>query len=175
MTNLFDLVKNIKGAQFANIVYTADCGLPKKSGFGKVEKRVRLNVQLNYNYCEVIRKRIERKGGNPNTFTKESLPWGSWEIFNKVISHKGERYLRYYSVKGEYPSVEFFVNGVAATPQQEADIKAYLQSNSKTSEKQAACGLTDDEQVIPRCVKFANIESLAVDGKVWTKPTSAAA
>ena len=177
MKNLFDIISEINGTQFANIVYSAECGFPKKANLGEVSKVVTLNVQLNYDYASEVRKRIAAKGGNPNTFTTESLPWGQWEIQNKVIAHKGERYLRYYCVEGEYPEVQYFVNGVAATPQEIANIKAYLASKEdKTSVKQTACGLNKSEQVVPRSVKFSNIISLAIEGgETYTKQSSAAA
>jgi hypothetical protein len=176
MKDLFSLVKDIKGAQFAHIIYTADCGFPKKAGLGNVTKIVETNVQLNYNYLSVVRKRIERKGGDPNAFTEEKLPWGTWEIVNKVITHKGERYLRYYAINDGNPaSVTYFVDGVPASPKQVADIKAYLASKDKSSDKQSACGLEDGEQVMPRSVKFSNVLSLNTDGETYAKPQTAAA
>ncbi len=164
MKTLLDIINGVNGTQFANIVYSADCGFPKKSGLGDVTKVVTLRVQLNYDYTSEVRKRIAAKGGNPNSFTQESLPWGQWEVANKVIAHKGERYLRYYCVEGEYPEVQYFVNGRAATAQEESNIKAYLASKDKTSAKQSASGLQKGEQVTPRCVKFSNIISLAIEG-----------
>ena len=176
MKDLFSIVESVKGETTANVTYLADCGFPKKSGLAGVSKRVSQKVAINHNYLADVRKRIAEKGGNPNDFTKESLPWGVWELDNKVIAHKGERYLRYYGIEGEYPQVEFFVNGLPATPQQVADIKAYLASKDKSSEKQSACGLNGKEQVVPRNVKFSNIESLSLEsGEVWTKGQSSAA
>ena len=178
MKTLFDLVKNISGETTATITYLADCGFPQKSGLADVSKRVSQKVAINHNYVEDVRSRIAEKGGNPNDFVEESLRWGAWEkdMTNKVIAHKGEYYLRYYCIESEYPSVEYFVNGVPATAQQEADIKAYLATKTKESAKQGACGLSVKEQVMPRNVKFSNIESVVFEsGEVWIKGQSAAA
>lgn len=176
MKTLFDLVKGISGKQTAEIVYSASCRLSKESGYASATKRVSLKVLINANYETEVRSRIAENGGNANSFTSDGLNWGVWELTDKVILNKGKRYLRYYCINGEFPQVEFFVNGVPATAQQTADIKALLASKNKSSEKQSASGLNGNDQVMPRNVEFSNIESLTLEnGEVWVKGQSAAA
>ena len=167
MKNLFDLVKNISEEVSAEIIYKADCGFPKKSGLGNVSKVVSGKVQLNYCYVEEVRKRIAEKGGDPTSFTEERLPWGQWELANKVIAHNGKRYLRYYVINDEVLDVIYFVDGVRATAKQTSDIKAYIASKKKSSDKQSACGLKDKEQVMPRNVDFDNVKLLQVGDEIY--------
>ena len=172
MQTLIKSIETLKGCKIANIQYVAEEKLPKYVGLGKVEKKVSTNVQINYSYENAVNNRLE-KNGLARTFKTESLPWGTWEVVNKIIAHKGEKYLRTYSIKGEIPQIEYFVNGVPATPQEVATIKAYLASKS-ASAKQSANGLSDN-QVTPRNVKFSNILYLKCGNILYNKSTNAAA
>ena len=166
MKDLFGLVARINGAQFARIVYSSDCKFPKKSGLGNVTKVVTANVQLNYDYEKVVKSRIANNGGDPSSFNGETLPWGTWEINNKVIINNGKRYLRYYGIANGVKDVTYYVDGVVATPTQKADILAYIATKDTKSAKQSACGL-DEHQVVPRCVEFSNIILLHANGEIY--------
>lgn len=173
MTNLFSIVCGIVGAPIASISYKTIVRIPKKYGIvGEVVKYEETLVKLNFDYASVVRKHIERVGGNPSTFTDEALPNGdTWEVFNKfIITPKGERKLRYYVMKGQHPKKTYFVGGRQATDAEVAIIEGWYASKGG-SKKQEVSGLTTEEQVFPRAIYVDNILSLRVCGQTYTAPT----
>lgn len=170
MKNLFEFILGVKGCQFTSISFISDGGVPKKVIGGNVTKLVKCQAQIGYNYENAVNNRIAKQGGEA-TFEAERLPWGEWEIPNKVITHKGERYLRYYYTANGAIETIWFVNGRIASSEEYAKIMAYLASKDKTSHRQTLEGLVDN-QVRPRTVKFANILTLAVGGEVWQREQS---
>jgi hypothetical protein len=162
---LFELLKKIKGCQFAHAVFVTTVKLPKKVGLGVVTKRFEGEIQLNYFYQNAVNNHIEKQGGTP-TFISSALPYGEWELTNKVILTKNGRQMRYYSVKGPKPKVEYFVNGIEATADQIEIIKAH--QTSKHSKRQAEIGLTEN-QVFAQNVKFENVIELKANGQHYKK------
>lgn len=164
--DLFRILDEIKGCKIAYVVLETSVKLPKKLGLGNVTKRFSGNVQLNYTYQNAVNNRLDKQGDDPN-FVSMPLRWGEWEIFNKVISHKGERYMRYYLMKQTTkPKVEYFVDGRTAS-QNEIDIIKNA-TKPKPSKRQAQVGLTEN-QVMPKAVSFANVVEMRCDGKTYTK------
>lgn len=166
---LYDLLKDVKGCQFAHVTLKTSVKVPIKLGLGNVEKIFDGVVQLNYSYKNGVNNRLEKIGATAD-FNALSLPWGNWEIPNKVITNKGKRYMRYYLIKcsdeSKKPKVRFLVNGRAATDTEIATIKAYV--NKYYSNRQAAKGLTEN-QVSPRAVEFCDVLEVSVGGKKYTK------
>ena len=169
MKNLFSLISSIRGNQFANIMYIADGGIPQYVlGKGvRVSKLVRTDAQIGYSYENAVNNRLEKQG-DERTFEAESLPWGEWEIPNKVISHKGERYLRYYVPANADIKSVWFVDGKVASADEFAKIMAYLTAKKKGSNRQAEAGLVNN-QVVAKAIKFSNILRLAVNGTEWER------
>jgi hypothetical protein len=157
-SELIQKVANISGCRFAGIEYKSEEKLPKKLGLGVVTKIVCGIVQINYSYENAVNNRLQKQG-DAATFQAESLPWGQWYAPNKVIEHKGCYYLRFYTVDNQKLETAYYVDGRPATPAEIATIKAYKDSKNKTSARQAAEGLTDN-QVVARCVNFDNITAL---------------
>ena len=166
---LYDLLKEIKGCQFAHVVLKTKVGVPKKLGLGVVEKVFDGNVQLNYSYENAVNNRLEKKGLQSD-FDALSLPWGEWEIPNKIVSHHGKQYMRYYLVRcsddNKKPKVRFLVNGRDTTDSEIDTIKPYV--NKSYSKRQAAKGLTEN-QVSARVVEFCNVVEVSVGGKKYIK------
>jgi hypothetical protein len=154
-SELIQKVANINGCRFASIEYKSEEKLPKKLGLGVVTKIVCGIVQINYSYENAVNNRLQKQG-DAATFQAESLPWGQWYSVNKVINHNGQYYLRFYTVDNQKLDTTYFVDGRPATPAEIATIKAYKDSKSKPSARQAAEGLTDN-QVTARSVNFDNI------------------
>lgn len=169
MKNLVEFIKTIKGCKIASIKYVSEVKIPKKYGIvGIVEKSVEKQVQVNYCYENAVNNRLEKQG-DEREFVAQSLPWGQWVEgqVNKLIEHKGELYLRVYSVNsGTKVKVEYFVDGVAATDEQIAIIKEYEQSKNKVSATQAEMGLVEN-QVKPSSVKVRNITMFRVGGETY--------
>ena len=170
MKTLVSMIENVKGCQFANIMFVADGGIPKKVINGNVQKLVRTRVQLNYSYENAVNNRIEKQGGE-RTFVAQSLPWGSWVEGqeNKLIEHKGNLYLRYYEYKGAEYKQTWFVDGEQASAEQFSAIINYLESKKKpSSNRQSESGLTEN-QVKPKLAKVNEILMLNVNGEEWKK------
>lgn len=166
---LKDLLIDVKGCQFAHIVLKTKVRLPKKLGFGDVEKVFVGKVQLNYSYENAVNNRLKKKGLKDD-FDALSLPWGEWEIPNKIVSYHGKQYMRYYLVNcvddTKKPKVKFLVNGRDATDSEIEVIKPY--ANKSYSNRQAAKGLTEN-QVYARVVEFCNVLEVSVGGKKYIK------
>lgn len=166
---LKDLLTDVKGCQFAHVVLKTKVRVPKKLGLGSVEKVFDGNVQLNYSYENAVNNRLKNKGLQDD-FDALSLPWGRWDIPNKIVAHNGKLYMRYYLVKSgdasKKPKVRFIVNGRDATDAEIDIIKLY--DNKSYSSRQAAKGLTEN-QVSARVVEFCNVVEVSVGGKKYIK------
>lgn len=168
MTELFNIVCGLTRSTFANIEYKSKVAIPKKYGIvGEVIKMVKCGVQLNYTYENAVNNRLQAQG-EKGDFIAEPLKYGEWEIFNKIYTYKGARYLRLYDYKGREYKVTYFVDGVEATSDQAEVIKGYEASKRKPSKKQAEKGLIA-HQVHAHGVKFENILALNVNGYRWVK------
>lgn len=129
-----------------------------------VQKMTVQTLQWGYNYANAVNNRI----GDPNheTFVADPLKWGEWLIPNKVITHKGRLYARFYRVdNGNTPNTVFLIDGIIATEEQEAVIKSFLVAPSPSA-RQAEVGLTE-HQVKPRDFAFDSIIGLSVSGEMY--------
>ena len=171
-TNDFELrvinaMQALKGCTFATLSYTTSCGFPKKSGLDQVEKCVTIKgVQLNYDYEKAVNNRAEKAVGAAVNFKAQSLPFGAWVkgLENKVIEHKGVRYLRFYQQKNAHTSVVYMENGQPCDQARVAQIRAYLATKGdKVSGTQAAVGLTDN-QVEPKALTISKLHYLTFNG-----------
>ena len=128
----------------------------------KVQKLTVQTLQFGYSYQNAVNNRID----GDKTFTAEPLKWGEWLVPNKVITHKGKLYARFYKVdNGTAPSVMYLIDGVVATEEQEQVIKTYLVAPAPSA-RQAEVGLTE-HQVKPRDFAFDSIIGLAVNGEMY--------
>ena len=88
-----------------------------------VQKMTIQTLQFGYSYENAVNNRIE---GSGETFVAEPLKWGEWLIPNKVITHKGKLYARFYKVDNSTePNVTYLIDGVIATDEQEEIIKSF--------------------------------------------------
>ncbi len=70
----------------------------RKGVAANVTKSVRTTVQVGVNYENRAAVQDARENGTAPA-TNAGLPWGEWEQFPYVISHKGKRYVRLYPVR----------------------------------------------------------------------------
>lgn len=91
----------------------------RKGVAASVTKSVRTTVQVGVNYeNRAVVQEARASGDAPET--NAGLPWGTWELFPYVISHKDKRYVRLYPVrdaqgKPRACKVVYRVNGRSAT------------------------------------------------------------
>lgn len=169
MKNLFSLVADTKGAKIATVEYITTIDGVKKLVGGNAHKVVRTQVGLGWGYENCVNGRLEAQGDD-RTFVSQGLPKGmSWEVLNKILKHtNGTYYVRCYKMKGVPYQAEYFVNGVPATAEQTALLKAKEHSRHQPSATQAAEGLVAN-QVKPFNIKFENVLVMKVDGEIYIK------
>lgn len=154
LTSLVNAISNLKGCKFAHIQYTTEVKVPKKLGLsGPVTKRAAGQVQINFSYSNAVNNRRVKEGVE-GEFVAQSLPWGSWESPNKVISHNGNKYLRFYLANKNELTTEWYVGGREATPDEVEVITSYIKGLNKKSVHQ---GISNE--VKPMVVQFENIEA----------------
>jgi hypothetical protein len=169
MKTLIEKIENLKGCKIVTITYRTSVKLPKKYGIdGAVTKETKTQGQLNYDYTNAVNNRLEKQGGE-REFQSKSMAWGAWVKGqeNKLKEHKGELYLRFYTMKNAKSEKQYFVNGMPATAEQIVVIKNYESSKYQQSGTQAAVGLVDN-QVMPKDIKLSNIIELRVDKEIIT-------
>lgn len=129
-----------------------------------VQKMTIQTLQWGYNYANAVNNRIGDE--KHETFVADPLKWGEWLIPNKVITHKGRLYARFYRVdNGNVPDTLFLIDGIIATEEQVAVIKSFLVAPSQSA-RQAEVGLTE-HQVKPRDFAFDSIIGLSVSGEMY--------
>lgn len=114
-------------------------------------------------YENAVNNQLIREGKEDN-FIAESLPWGEWEIPNKIIKHKDQYYLRYYiDMNANYKNSEkvyHYEDGTELTDEELLVLFNEYKSEKKESEHQGT-----DKQIKPRNVKFAGITKIKAGGK----------
>lgn len=165
-----------KGCTFVSVTIVSDAKMNKKGNplAGRVTKIADYNCQFGYSYENAVNNRIAKQGGNAN-FEAQSLPWGEWVrgYENRIISHKGEYYVRFYLAKGCKAEIRYLIDGRPATAEEISIIKSFTPAR-KPSGTQSACGLTAN-QVEPFTAKLANIYSLTINGVTYSEPIQIAA
>jgi hypothetical protein len=155
-----------KSHTFVSVVYENEVRMNKRGNpyYGRVTKRVTAQMSYCYSYENACNNRISEEGV---TFVAESLPWGSWFIPNKVITHKGEYYIRLYDINGRTPKIEYFVDGKPATMAQYREFAGFLQKDKTTSAKQSEHGIEEERQVMPRAIKVKTIKEFTMNGVTY--------
>lgn len=109
-----DYLKAAKKNQLAFLVTEKYVQFPKDTQWEGEEFVVRHErmVILNADYLKLENLRREKAGEEPLAKAGK-LPWGEWEIPNLIITHNGQKYLRYYPYRGDlqYDEVTFYMNG----------------------------------------------------------------
>ena len=164
-TDLVGLLSNIKGGTMVYLSTLTTIELPKYLNMGKVQKYCKQSIQVGCTYENCVNNKLGRLGLDRN-FVTQSLKWGRWFIFNRVIVHRGMFYARFYKTANANEQIAYFVNGRQATPQEIEIIKVYDGSFKDFSQKQSRYGLTTD-QVRVRNYHIENILSISTSGEVY--------
>ena len=130
----------------------------------KVEKLVSKTCQFGYSYENAVNNRLDKVGVTED-FKADSLAWGEWLIPNKVITHKGKFYGRFYTMQNAECTTIYFVNGRVANPSELAIIEQFAYESGE-SKKQAESGLIEN-QVKPMNYEFSKILSIRVNGQTY--------
>ena len=159
----------VKGHQFVGVEMTTDVKMNKTGNpyYGRLSKRVKATMSFNYDYETAVNNRLIREGKEGN-FDASKLPWGTWSVRNKFITHKGELYVRLYEIPTNVPQVVYLLDGVEISEIEMVKVRPYLPTK-KASAKQESAGLVEEKQVMPKAVNINNINSLSICGVVYTR------
>lgn len=158
---------NVNGATFVGIDTTTDVTLRggKKNPLqGKVVKRtIGSNVVICQNksgssYVNIVRKRLQKEGIDPNLFEPGESKWGTRIPETPFIEHKGKIYLEVVFIKSG--SVINYVNG-KVTPTDE--IEGYPQVRHPHTQEM----LTN--KVVLRRYSVDSIDRITIGGKTFIK------
>jgi deoxyribodipyrimidine photolyase-like uncharacterized protein len=106
-------------------------------------KNARLGIIYD-NISQTVKKRSEGELPQEN----QGLPWGEWELFPYIITHKGQRYLRAYVDKELIETIWWF-NGIIV---KKHEIEEFLLSseinNKPITDKYLTLVLKEDSIII---------------------------
>jgi len=171
--NLVARLQGTPGTIFVGIEALTDAKARKTGNpapDGLIFKRVRGAAMVGADYQTSVKNESLAQGGK-GEFKAAPLPWGEWLIAGKVISHKGENYLRTQSRPGQRRVAATKVLGYFAkdgAPLSFDAISAFLPEKSE-SKKQIAAGIAADkkEQVWVNTYKFSSIQKIRIDGQTF--------
>jgi len=166
-TQLFDIIKNSKGTAIIGIEALTEPKVRKTGNpFSAILKHVRAVAFVGAGYGKAVRNEGERQGATEAaTFQAAPLPWGTWEVENKIITHKGARYLRTQSTPGQRKRQAAKVlsyrdaEGRFLSPEA---VKPFLPEKSDSA-RQSAVGLAEKIQV--NTYKFSSIRKVRIAGQ----------
>lgn len=163
---IVSMMSNVKGATICTIVSATEPKMRKTANpyIGRVKKLTKVQYQFGYNYENAVNNRLKKEGKEPN-FSTASRKWGEWVIPNKVAEHKGEFYLRFYTMENATPKVVYLVDNRLATPEEVAEIKTFIPA-SAPSNRQVEAGLTE-HFVEPRELKATSILQITLNGTTY--------
>lgn len=190
MSELINVIKFFKGCTFVSVVWFSDkesmndklVAMKPADGKGRALKAnnplfnrltaisVGINLQLGIDYEKSVNNRL-KKNGISEKFEAEQLPWGHWfeytnekgenvSCFPRLIEHKEKMYLRLYKAKNTSIRIAYYIDGERVSYE---SIKDYLKQESHESGKQAAAGLTEEEQAKPFTPKFETIRVMKIN------------
>ena len=162
---LISVLANLKGGTMVYLTSLTEINVPSYIGLGKVQKFCRQSMQVGCSYENSVNNRLERKGLS-RSFHFSNLRWGRWLIVNRVITHNGKFYGRFYKTANSNPQISYLVNGRNATAREIAIIKCY-DSQYSFSRKQSQYGLSATEQTNVRNYELSHIISLSAEGETY--------
>lgn len=174
INTIINAMTSAKGFQFVGITYGNEVRMNKGGNpyYGRLTKVVSGQMCFNGNYENMVNNRIEREGFEGVEFVSDKLPWGQWVEggVNKVITHKGEFYIRLYPTPNTKMKVTYYLDGVECT---ESEVSMILKAiapflpKQKESAKQSECGLEGVKQLHPQSIKLSNIREISINGVTY--------
>jgi hypothetical protein len=159
------------GAMPVGIVATTDARARKTGNpYGKISKTVKAVGFVGADYGASVERQSERNG-NKTEFIPDSLPWGQWEIPNKVIFHKGKFYLRTQTAPGNRRKQAAKVICYRAENGQflsREDVKPFLPVAKESARQADEAGLEGAEnQIWVRTYAFESLEKIRIGGRTY--------
>jgi hypothetical protein len=167
-----ELVEKLSKAQGAVIVgllaLTDARALKTGNPFGKIFKQFRSVGFCGANYQTAVEREANRQGSNAKEFESEKLPWGSWLIPHKIISHKNELYLRTQTTPGnrrKQPVRMLAYRDDTGKFLSREEVKPFLPKATESAKQQDEAGLS--ETIWVRTYKLNSIQKIRIFGKTF--------
>lgn len=156
LNQIKDLLSSINGCTFASL----DACTEPTPGVRKVTTNERVILFTNKvqesGYANMVRRRLEQAGKNPDDFVLSDLPWGERVPETPLIYHAGRHYLQTVLL---HPGEEKCFIG-----KHEVSCKTMF-PNKGTNQ-----GLSDDSEVVVRTYKLENITAIRLLGEEVVAP-----
>lgn len=155
--NKMELVRalmQLTSATPATFVAITDVKLNKSNPyFGRLQKKQRSNVFINFDYENSVNKALIKEGKTPD-FKAKPRQWGNRIPNTPLILHKNVYYLEARFLKHE-PHVEYFLDGDSIE-------KEMIENHLPPERNEAKHGL--EEAIIIRDFKIDSIHEITVNG-----------
>ena len=134
MNKINAILEGYKKGTYLNLE-TVRFGKTKKSCTSKIVKRTLFkNARLGMNYDNLQQTQDFREQGSiPEK--NAGLPWGEWEMYPFIITHKGNRYLRAY-VKKDLIVTEWYKDGERVSKEEIEDVLLASEKRSSSTEEE---------------------------------------
>lgn len=126
--------------------------------FGRIQKKQRSNVFVNFDYENSINKALIKEGKTPD-FKAKPRAWGNRIPNTPLILHKNQYYLEARFLKHE-PTVEYFLDGDAIE-------KEMIEDHLPQVKESKQHGL--EEAIIIRDFKIDSIHEITVNGTHYVR------
>jgi hypothetical protein len=175
---LAENLKNFKGSSLCTMELTTKVKTNKKSRLNKIPftevfegdiyRTYKESGNFNISYENAVNNQRKREDNN-NTFKSQSLVWGEWFAPNKIITHKGDYYLRYYvgmhaNSNADKNVVYHYADGTKLSESDISLLNDYLPPKRAKSNTQNVA-----KEVQPRAIKINGINKLTVGGVTYSK------
>lgn len=174
VSEVVNVMNNITGCQFCSLSYSTDtdhinkklAGGRSNPYYGRVSSVTDIiGCQFNASYENAVNNRLPKGDGKGEKFVAESLPWGEWLVPNKTISHKGSYYLRLYTTKATKKETTYILDGVKVADKNTIKAIEAAFRPSSSSNRQAAAGIEEKDQVKPFTLCIDSVNQISIDGK----------
>lgn len=168
-SQLIEKLKSKPGVVIVGLLALTDARARKTNNpFGTIFKQIKTSGFVGADYERAVNRESSRQENSVPNFQAESLPWGEWLIPNKVITHKGEFYLRTQSTPGQRRVVAARIIAYRDEtgrfiPKDEA--KKFIPEAKESEKQQKSTGIT--QTVWVRTYKFNSIQKIRINGETF--------
>jgi hypothetical protein len=152
----------VKSAVPATIIAVTEEKMNKTNNpfYGRVTKRQRSNVFINFDYAKSVNKRLTKEGKDAD-FVAHKRTWGEHLPGTPIVFHNNMYYLEAGFLTKNDPKVEYFLDGEATD---KAVFETFMKSKTETVGRQ---GL--DAEVVLRDFKIDSIHEIHMNGKIYRR------
>jgi len=167
-SELVALLDGIKGTAIVGLTALTDAKARKTGNpFGQIFKQVRAVGFVGAEYGKAVNREAKRQG-TTQSFVANSLPWGTWLVPFKVITHNGEYYLRTQTTPGQRRKVAAKVlcyRDARGMYLPRETVKPFLPIAKESTRQQTETGI--EETVWVRTYAFKSLQSVRIAGRTY--------